>query len=42
MIIKYKLITKQATIEGGELTPSMKVCREAIENKYKEEIQSMY
>lgn len=41
-IIKYKLITKSATIEGGELTPSMKVCREAIENKYKEEIQSMY
>jgi long-chain acyl-CoA synthetase len=42
MIVKYKLITKPATIEGGELTPSMKVCREAIENKYKEEIQSMY
>ncbi len=42
MIIQYRLITKPATIEGGELTPSMKVCREAIENKYKEEIQSMY
>ena len=42
MVIQYKLITNKATIEGGELTPSMKVCREAIENKYKEEIQSMY
>ena len=41
-IIKFKLITNSATIEGGELTPSMKVCREAIEVKYKDEIQSMY
>jgi len=41
-VIRYKLITKLATIEGGELTPSMKVCREAIEKKYEKEIQSMY
>lgn len=41
-VIKYKLIFNQATIEGGELTPSMKVCRDKIEEKYKNDINSLY
>ena len=41
-VIKYKLIFNQATIEGGELTPSMKVCRDKIEEKYENDINSMY
>ena len=42
MIVHYELIMDAATIEGGELTPSMKVCREAIEHKYEEVINRMY
>jgi len=41
-IIKYKLITDEVSIEGGELTPSMKVCRGKIEEKYEEIINTMY
>jgi len=41
-IIKYKIITHTLTIEDGELTPSMKICRAVIEDKYKEQITSMY
>jgi len=41
-IINYEIITTPISIETGELTPSMKVCRSVIEEKYKENIDSMY
>ena len=41
-VIKYKLITNDISIETGELTPSMKICRNKIEVIYKNEIDSMY
>jgi len=41
-VIKYKLITNEISIETGELTPSMKICRNKIEVIYKDEIDSMY
>lgn len=41
-IIKFKIITNDISIETGELTPSMKICRGKIEEKYKNEIDSMY
>lgn len=41
-IIKYEIVTTPISIETGELTPSMKVCRAVIEEKYKNIINSMY
>ncbi|NQY21098.1 MAG: long-chain fatty acid--CoA ligase [Campylobacteraceae bacterium] len=41
-VIKYKLITKEISIENGELTPSMKICRNKIEELYVDEINNMY
>jgi len=41
-VIKYKLITNDISIEAGELTPSMKICRNKIEVIYKDDIDSMY
>lgn len=41
-VVHYRLVFTQATIEGGELTPSMKVCRDAIWSKYENIINSMY
>ena len=41
-VVQYKIITNEISIEGGELTPSMKVCRGKIEQKYEDDINSMY
>ncbi len=41
-VIKYQIITTDISIEGGELTPSMKISRTNIEKKYKDIIESMY
>ena len=41
-IVKYKLITDEISIEGGELTPSMKICRGKIEEKFEDIINTMY
>ena len=41
-IVDYKIVTKDISIEGGELTPSMKICRSVIEEKYEDLINSMY
>lgn len=38
----YRFVPHPFTIEGGELTPSMKVRRGFVENKYKELIESIY
>lgn len=41
-IHKYRLITDHLTIEGGELTPTMKIRREVVAKKYSKLIDSMY
>ena len=41
-IVDFKIITNDISIEGGELTPSMKICRNKIEEKYENIINSMY
>ena len=41
-IVDFKIITNDISIEGGELTPSMKICRNKIEEKYDSFINSMY
>jgi long-chain acyl-CoA synthetase len=41
-IINYEIITTAISIEGGELTPSMKICRNKIEEKYSDLINKMY
>lgn len=41
-VVQYKLITNNISIETGELTPSMKICRAFIEQKYENDINSMY
>jgi long-chain acyl-CoA synthetase len=41
-VVYYKLITNDISIEGGELTPSMKISRNVIEEKYKDIIETMY
>ncbi len=41
-VVDYRIVTNEISIEGGELTPSMKICRNIIESKYKNLINSMY
>jgi len=39
---KFKVIPKEFSIEGGELTPTMKVKRKVVTEKYKSEIDQLY
>jgi long-subunit acyl-CoA synthetase (AMP-forming) len=39
---KFKVIPQEFSIEGGELTPTMKVKRKVVTEKYKKEIDSLY
>lgn len=41
-IKRFTLIKRPFTIEGGELTPTMKIKRKFISDLYKDEIESMY
>ena len=41
-IVDFRIITNDISIEGGELTPSMKIARNKIEEKYENIINSMY
>lgn len=41
-IKKYELLPVPFTIEGGELTPTLKLKRKPIKEKYKDLIESMY
>lgn len=41
-IKKFKILPVEFTIEGGELTPSMKVKRKALEKRYVKELQELY
>ena len=38
----FHLITESLSIENGDLTPSMKLAREHIQKRFKEEIENMY
>ena len=39
---KFVLLDNQLTIENDELTPTMKVKRSVVRDKYSDEIESMY
>ena len=39
---KFCIVTKSISIESGEITPSMKLKRNLLEEKYKREIEGMY
>jgi long-chain acyl-CoA synthetase len=41
-IKKFKLLAKEWTIEGGELTPTLKIKRKIIDSKYSETIETLY
>lgn len=38
----YRFINQPLTVESGELTPSMKIRREVVEQKFKDNINAMY
>lgn len=41
-IKKFTLLTQDFSIEGGELTPTLKIKRNIVNQKYQTEIQAMY
>jgi len=41
-IKKVTILPSELSVEGGELTPTMKVKRKVVNEKYKLEIASMY
>ncbi|NVB42970.1 AMP-binding protein [Pseudenhygromyxa sp. WMMC2535] len=41
-IKKIKILPRDLSIEGGELTPTMKVKRRIVNDKYKQEIEAFY
>jgi long-chain acyl-CoA synthetase len=41
-IKKFALLPKEFSVEGGELTPTMKVKRKVVEERWREAIESMY
>ena len=41
-IKKFVVVPTEFSIDGGELTPTMKVKRKAVNEKYRLEIESMY
>ena len=41
-IKKFKLIPRELTVDGGEITPTMKLKRKEILKKYKDEIDGLY
>jgi long-chain acyl-CoA synthetase len=41
-IKKFALLDRDFTIEGGELTPTMKVRRRVVEEKYRPQIDALY
>ena len=41
-IKKFHILPRDFTIEGGELTPTLKVKRKVVTEKHKAEIEALY
>jgi long-chain acyl-CoA synthetase len=41
-IREFHLITERLSIENGDLTPSMKLARDHVENRFHDEIENLY
>jgi long-chain acyl-CoA synthetase len=41
-IKKFVILERELSIEGGEITPSMKVKRKAVETKYRDRLDALY
>lgn len=41
-IKKYRVLPNEFTVEGGELTPSLKVKRKVLDQRFKNEIEELY
>jgi long-chain acyl-CoA synthetase len=41
-IKKFTIIPSEFSVDGGELTPTMKVKRKVVNDKYRAEIEAMY
>ena len=41
-IKKFVILPRDLSVDDGELTPSMKVRRKAVEKKYKSELDALY
>jgi long-chain acyl-CoA synthetase len=41
-IKKFALLPADFTLEGGELTPTLKVKRKVVADKYKKELEALY
>jgi len=41
-IVKYTILPHEFSIDGGQLTPTMKLKRKVINDLYKVEIESLY
>jgi long-chain acyl-CoA synthetase len=39
---KFIIVPNQPTVESGELTPTMKIKRSVVEDKYSKEIEQLY
>ena len=39
---RYLILEDEFTVEGGELTPSMKVKRKALDQRYRTQIENLY